>query len=466
MTQKRSLSNIIFVLIDSLRHDVLETGLTGNSRMPHLEKLAKDGFLFDQTISHGTSTPIAVPPLLSSTYTSMYGGPGILSMHRPTIWEILNSHGYTSAAFFTNPIISSHRGWNRGFDYSEDCLPDSVYKRSYFVRAANQVTKRFGRPVFYPRFLPAEYAVPRAIKWLTRAREPFFLFLHLMDVHFPYRAESFSWTGHQRVEDEVIRRKMVESFEPLNTLEMRAIKERYDAALAYTDEYVGRLLHELHHRHLLEQSMVVVASDHGEMFGEHNSWYHHYKFYDELIRVPLLIKLPSSVVAPSGKFLTHQIRLLDVVPTILEVCEIPPSKIGFSPLGSSLLAQMTGKESFDERLAIIESWRNQSICLRWQGWKYMAGPDWHIGDNPPDSIRDKQSRLFNLKADPGETMDRLADYPELAAVLKSHIDRHLEMIEPHRGMWEEKIESDDRMVERLRALGYVEQQPSRERRLQ
>lgn len=452
------LPNIILLLIDSLRYDAIENSLTNDKSAPtpHLKQFSRKNIVFDQAISHGTSTPIAVPPLISSTYTSMYGGPGGLSAHRPTVWSILSAHGYQTAAFFTNPHISKFRGWDRGFDCAKDYLPDEAYKSSFFVRGLNQVAKRFGRPVHFPRFLPAGYVVPGINKWLADAREPFFLWVHLMDMHFPYRTEWFSWSGRSRKGDDVIRKKLVETLSPLSETEATEIKTRYDCAVSYVDEQIGNILHNLEQRRLLENSMVIIVADHGEMFGEHQSWYHHNKFYDELIHVPLLMKLPESMNVPQSQKIKQQVRLVDIVPTILDVANIYPSKASYAPQGRSLLPLITSTNPYDEQPAIVESWHNQSLCVRWKQWKFIAGPDWHIGEGPPESIRETETRLFNLEHDSRENHNCLSEYPELAAEFKALIKQHLDLVEPHRTFRQEKIELDDTMIERLRALGYVE----------
>ena len=452
-----SYPNVILLLIDSLRYDAIENGLNDENRtnMPYLKQFSQQNIVFDQAISHGTSTPIAVPPIISSTYTSMYGGPGGLSVHRPTIWNILGNYGYQTAVFFTNPHISKFRGWDKGFDYAQDYLPDEAYKNSLFVRGVNQVTKRLGRPVHFPRFLPAGYVLPGINKWLADVHKPFFLWVHLMDTHFPYRTEWFSWSGRARKRDDVIRKKLVETLTPLTDTETAEIKRRYDSALSYVDEQIGKILLELERRQLMENSIVIIVSDHGEMFGEHHSWYHHNKFYDELIRVPLLIRMPHNIIGQPQK-IKQQVRLIDIAPTILDAANISLSKADNLLQGRSLLPLMTDTNPYDELPAIVESWHNQSLCVRWRGWKYIVGPDWHIGEAPLESIRDTETRLFNLAQDPGESHNCLAEHPELAAEFQALIKQHLELVEPHRDLRQEKVKLDDTMKKRLQALGYVE----------
>jgi arylsulfatase A-like enzyme len=204
--------NIILVVMDSLRYDHVGTNRGSYTLTPFLDSLKEKAITFTEAIAQGPSTRVSMTALMSSTYSSMYGGSFRLSKTRPLIHEMLKEAGYTTAGVTANLYLSTDFGWERGFDFFDDCRPEGVYQKKYLWRVANQVGKRVGYPLIWPKSLSAEFVFEAAKRFLKGAESPFFLWVHLMDTHWPYAIQKFSWSEEwkrQRQSDEKLRPRLV-----------------------------------------------------------------------------------------------------------------------------------------------------------------------------------------------------------------------------------------------------------------
>src|SRR6266516_4566263 len=278
--------NIILITLDSTRADRMGFLGSHSALTPNLDSVARQGIIFEHAYAQAPLTVVSHATILTGTYPQTHqiselGSP--LATGVPYLPDLLHAHGYRTAAFVGSVLLDPRNGSTPGFDRGFD-LYDAGFEQSS-GGGGKQLVERRGDQV-----------VARASKWLSNnTRGPFFLWVHLYDPHAPYGRS-------------------------------------YDRAVAAADSAVGNLIAVLRAQKLFEDSIVVVASDHGESLGAHGEDMHGIFLYDETIHVPLLVKLPQNQMA--GKRVKGRVRVVDVAPTVLEVAGVPvPSQMQ----GQSLL---------------------------------------------------------------------------------------------------------------------------------
>jgi arylsulfatase A-like enzyme len=439
--------NIILIVVDSLRFDHVGPQNGSSSLTPNLDALSAEAIVFEQAISQGPSTRVAMSALMSSTYASLYGGQKRLPPNRPVIQAMLKNVGYTTAGITSNLYLSQPFGWNRGFDYYDDCRPENVYHRKIWLRGFNQVAKLIGMPLGWPRSLPVELVFENASRFLQDAQQPFFLWIHLMDVHWPYTIQRFSWNAEwrrKREADRTLRPRLVSRPPQISQEEHKTLLAEYREAVQYTDKHIGSYAQKLKKDGLLKDSWLVIIADHGEEFLEHGQYFHHPTLHEELVHVPLIIRPPDNSSVKRGYRYASQVRSIDLVPTFLDIAQASPLPDA-QLFGESLLPILRG-ESNEDRPALIESPENQTLALRYDGWKYI----WHI--------KTDQRLLFNLAEDPGEQNNLSAANPSGASAMHEQLEKHLQMVREANQSTDgyEEPEIDQEIIERLKDLGYVE----------
>jgi arylsulfatase A-like enzyme len=436
--------NIILIVLDSLRTD--HVGIYNNQLIltPHLDEFAKQSVYFLQAISQGTSTPPSMKAMMSSTYPSEYDGPtSRLSTLRPGFAAHLRQAGYTTGGIVTNEYLSAKRGWNRDFDYYDDCDPSIVYQRRPLFRGVNQIAKRIGFPLEWPITLPAESLFKRARTWLSQVRQPFFLWVHTMDIHWPYRLQNFTlnpgWQRRQHFERTVVRPRLISENPDFSSKERDLLLTQYRNAVGYTDEQVGAFISHLKKEKLLENTVVVIVSDHGEEFSEHGRYFHSANLYDVLARVPLIVHIPESL-NPTNHAYPNQVRLIDIAPTFLELANIPVPKF---MRGKSLISLLKGEIEGD-RPAVTETYTGNKFSYRNEGWKFILNK------------ADGRTELYQLTTDPDEIHDLTNEYAETAGKLQAELEIYIGDIYANRIQLEEDISESPEMLVRMRDLGYVD----------
>ncbi len=451
--------NIIFLTIDTLRLDALgrEPAL-----MPNLDALASKSMTFSQAITGGSWTQAAFPVMMTSTYASMFGGClGPLAPERPSPIETLAANGYTAGGFSTSPLLSRAYGYNRGFHHFDDLSPDEKDPPLRRMKGGQRLLRNplthtvlgwFGRQARPAKvYVTAEKLTDAACQWMDGVETPFFAWLHYMDVHWPYHQEdnltrpadiAQAWRDLAHLHDANW------NGAPISDKQREHYIRLYEEAVRYTDDQIGRLLRYLEENGRMQNSIIVILSDHGEEFMEHGRWGHwESNLHDEVLKVPLIIHLPNQA-APQR--IERQVRTLDLMPTLLDLCDCPVSA---DLMGASLRPLWEpGEEAdtgtYDGSVSVSEMWRDHwhRIAVRTGAVKYI----W-------DSRKPDQPILFDLIADPNETTDVSAQFPNLVEEFQAHVAERLRQMnatKPANTIDEPDI--DDEMMERLRSLGYIE----------
>lgn len=447
--------NILLITIDTLRADKMSCYGYKVPTTPNIDRLSAQSIRFEQAITGGSWTQAAFPVMMTSSYASWYGGClGPLSTQRPSPIETLQKNGYHTFAFSSSPLLSRNYGYDRGLSHFDDLIPGeqdpAIRKmkggeRLLRLPVVHQVGKLLGQQTRPARlYVSAEELTARASHWLEKTRGPFFGWLHYMDVHWPYHLEEkLVEPAHiAQAWNDIAHLYRVNWKKEAITPEQKAhYLHLYEEAIQYTDAQIGRLLDNLEALGLRENTILILVSDHGEEMLERGRWGHfESNLYDEILRVPLIIHLPDD---PEGRVVPRQVRLLDLMPTIMDLAGCP-SQPGME--GQSLVSSWEDS-SASAPVSISEMWRPHVhiIAVRTEKFKYI----WH--SKTPD-----EPKLFDLRADPGEKTNVIAHYPNEAREFQQMVDDHRARAAQTAETPVDAPEMDEQLVKRLRDLGYLE----------
>jgi arylsulfatase A-like enzyme len=407
---------VVLVSIDTLRRD--HVGLHGYPRptTPRLDALGREGLVFDDAVSVSSWTLPAHLSMFTSVEPAAHGGVDRrhgFNRQVATLPEVLRRAGFATQAITSHLYLSAAYGLDAGFD-----TLDYAYDR----RAMDVA----GRAI-------------EAIDAFGERR--FFLFLHFYDPHRPYapppralRHFETSYTGS------VSGAAWDLTPEEMPAADLAHLVALYDGEIRFADAQLGRVLDHLRRKGLDSRTLVIVTSDHGEEFGEHGGWEHQYTLYEELIRVPLVVRVPGQ----GARRERAQVSLLDVAPTVLDALGLPPLP---AQRGHSLLATLGAREAFGETEYGSGGSRRLFLRSGAGGFKLILGLDRKTG-------APRGEEWFDLARDPGEKRDA----PPPASVAGAMRRRLLDTWETarRRGSPAPGVALDPEQLEQLRALGYVE----------
>jgi len=436
-------TNILLISIDSLRADHL--GCYGYERdtSPVLDELAASGALFENTVSTTSWTLPAHISLLTSMDISVHGvSHDGLSLHPSigTVTQRLKAEGYETACFCSSPYMSPAFGFDRGFDiYRNIDLEDE------------KISDTILPPPKERDVVHADITSPRitgyAIDWIREhSSRPFFLFLHLWDVHYDYIPPSpYNRLFDPDYEGEINGRNYLhnEKVSPgMDPRDLEHIIALYDGEIAYVDYHIGLIVNELKTLGVFEDTLIVVTADHGDEFFEHGGKGHRNTLFDEVTMVPLILHLPRKISL--SRKIPNQVSIIDIAPTILDLSGIT---IPDQMQGSSLTSLMRGSEEPDNRAALLELGEVLK-ALRSNSWKLLF------------NTRALQTIIFDLKADPGENDPiGLTDFSEWSRINRIFYDRLKEDRNLGRafrgGHGGNPVKLSPEQRERLRSLGYT-----------
>ena len=352
--------NIILLTIDTLRADILNCYGYNTPLTPNIDLLAASGIRFEQAISGGSWTQAAFPVILTSSYAAMYGGClGRLAPERPSPIETLASYGYFTGGFSTNLHLSRATGFDRGFLHFVELDPSEVDPRLRRIKGGqgllrkeltHSVLRTIGLRTRPARLYSSAAEVTDSLcQWLDQVKTPFFAWAHYMDVHWPYHIEEALVHPRdiaQAWQDLAIMngRSNFDRDKPMTTAQRDHFIDLYEKSLQYLDDQIGRLINHIQNSSYANNTMIVLVADHGEEFLDHGRWGHwESNLYDEILKVPLIMWIPNG---PHGRVIRQQVRLLDLMPTILDLCGCATADNGLMGTSmASLLAQ--GESKYD-----------------------------------------------------------------------------------------------------------------------
>jgi len=467
--------NVILISIDTLRADHLNCyGYEKRKVSRYIDALAADGILFENCITSSPWTTPAHLTMFTSLYPTVHGVTQTIQEleaalqqdskfnrlpdSRVTLAEILKAGGYPTGAFTGGGTMDPRIGFDQGFDR----YASTMYKlHSLNMREMNE--------------------------WIDEhSEQPFFLFWHNFEVHAPYLQgtyldEVLPPDTAAKVREFLHEEGRTRKYHNLTADESKAIVARaeqflrrqkayqaevcvalYDGGIKSMDTWFGKLMGKLRRRDLYDRSLIILISDHGEEFGDHRkvAFYgaHGYSVYEEMVRVPLIIKLPHQQFA--GTRVTSTVRTVDLMPTILDVLRIHRGPKDMQ--GLSLRPLWEQPERPQDRLAISEALACmlEKKAVRTERYKFIYSLDVdtvarHGRNYLPKQLEDTE--LYDLRADPEESTNLLESPPsreisELATTLEQHLR---EFAKQRRGK-PDTVELDEETIDSLRALGYLD----------
>lgn len=424
--------NVLLISIDTLRADRL--GCYGHDvpTSPNIDALARSAVLFETVVAAAPSTLPSHASVFTGLHPARHGAlytrAWPLPEARTTLAEILQTAGYRTASVNDGGQMDAKLGVAQGFD-------------DYQTLPGQAEASRFSR------------TVDAALEWFdTRKGEqekPWFLFLHTYETHHPYASHRrfLEAVGdrYQGPLPDIIGKELLEDINAgkmaINDEDRRHILAAYDAGVLSMDESMGHLLEGLRKRGLLDNTLIVLTSDHGEELGEHGRMgWHSHALWDELLLVPLVLAFPGG--EHGGRRIAQPVRGVDVLPTILEVLGLDPP----GPLDGRSAMPLVRGEPDEPRPAISQmdsAAPRLPTSLRTEHGKLILG----AGSRLP--------RLFNLKSDPEEAHDLAASRPQVAAAQVEQLEQLVERI-PEQVAESSPASIDETLREKLRSLGYAE----------
>lgn len=434
--------NVVLVSIDTLRPDHLGCYGYYRATSPTIDQLAQGGVRFENAFSSTTWTLPAHLALLTSLPDLVHivlTEANLLDQRRITLAEIMKENKYRTYGIFTAPFLLPRWGFDQGFD---DYIDATLYDKNLDGAEMLNASER-------DRTTPG--AMEKIEELLDKNSDrPFLIFLHLFDVHPdfipPPHYDTMFDPGYEGNIDgiDIMNNPAIHKDMALEDLDhLRAL---YDGEIRFVDEVgIAGLLNILTERGLIENTLIIITSDHGEEFFEHGVFGHRQNLYDTTLRIPLIFWCPK--LLPAGLVVKNQVRIIDIMPTILDLLGLPQSPEG---LGDSLVPLVNGKtkEMKDRPLfAELKAWKLYHEALRTDEFKI---------------IRDymKEQRLyFDLEKDP-EEIRPLTDETHLE--FKNAIDKffsiRLNLTSFRKTLpWSNTTapKLDPELIERLKSLGYI-----------
>ncbi len=397
--------NVILITLDTLRADFVSAYEKGKAETPHMDRVAREGVLFETCIAQ---TPLTLPShtsILSGAYPLHHqirdNGGFLVPESLVFVSEVLKKHGFMTSAFIAAYVLHSKWGINQGFDTYADEFDLSRYKGI----SLGNVQKR------------ADEVLGNAKQWLkVHKKNKFFTWIHLYDPHTPY--------------------------DPPSPFKEKHPGKPYRGEVEYMDQQLGLFFQFLKDEGLYDKSLIIMAADHGESLGQHEERTHGFFIYEATVRVPLIIRAPFKF--PTGR-IKNIVELVDLAPTILEVLDIP---IPPSYQGQSLLGLMFGNETREKEIAYTETyyprlhfgWSELKALYYDNHWKYILAP---------------KEELYDFETDKGEKENLALKKSYQAQKVKERFGKFIREKSQNAKTPGETKQLDKDDLQKLAALGYL-----------
>ncbi len=413
----------ILYLVDTLRAD--HTGPYGYARptTPALDRFAKDAVVFETAVAHASWTKPSVASILTSLLPGQHRAVQLrdpLESSHVLVSEMLHAKGFSTGASIANSVIYlPESNFDRGFDYFAGLHGEE------------------GRP---SKLVDAAFVVDTALRWLdSRRGMPNFLYVHTMDPHVPYSPPppfDRMFEPHPTPEHPATDPRS-DYKEPLDRERMVA---QYDGDVAYGDQEFGRFIRELQSRGLYDRALIVFLGDHGEEFLDHGQWLHGRSLFDELLRIPMIVKFPGQKDA--GRRVAQQVQGVDVLPTFLAAMGLPVPQAP-AIAGRPLQETLAGNAPRREAIAEISHRGIVAHGVRTEADKFIRR------FNP-----EQDELYFDLAKDPKEKTSVALEAPERVRRLRARAEEAM-MPNPFRHVL--RLAGGDAFALTLRTGGWIEQ---------
>lgn len=400
----REALNLVVITLDTTRADHLGAYGSRDVKTPAIDALARDGVLFEQTM---TAAPLTLPAhasIFTGRFPPEHGvrdnGGFYVTPDQLLLAEVLKARGYRTGGFIAAYVLDGKWGMDQGFEtYVDDFDVTKVRGKS-----AGDIQR------------PGNEVVDKALPWIDTVKdERFFAWIHLYDPHTPYA--------------------------PPEPFKSQYPGRPYRGEVAFTDAQVGRVIDHLRQAGLLDRTVVAVMGDHGESLGDHGEDAHGFFIYESAARVPFIVRTPFD--GTRGRRVADPVRIVDLMPTALELLDLPVPP-GLS--GASLVPLMTGAT-----LELgLEGYAEAMYPLHHYGWSELRA----IRSGRFKAIDAPRPELYDLEQDPGEKKNLIAERRTVADQMIARLrqmDRAFRKAAPALPA----VDVDPEVRARLAALGYV-----------
>jgi len=425
--------NVLLITLDTTRADHLACYGYPHPVSPRIDGLAAQGVLFANAYTTAAVTPVSHASILTGQYPYTHGlrvMHGLSNNRLPdsavTLAEILKDAGYQTAAFISAFPAGSHFGLDQGFD---------TFDENFLEKPVDQIVDPSGGVNTGKNQRRADATTDLALNWLAGGPGRFFVWLHYFDPHDAYVAPPMEF---------------LQPFLPFTGTPVDRLRQLYDIEIQYMDQQIGRIFDALVADGRLDDTVVVIVSDHGQGLGDHN-WWTHGILYQEQIKAPLIIRAPG---VPAGRRVKPLVRTIDIVPTILGLVGLNPKR--YAPMdGTSLMPMLKGEVpdpgyvayadsvnllDYRPEMGTVEHKTDMLFAVTDGHWKYI----FHM-------IRKEESELYDLTEDPHELRNLYAERPGEVERLGENL--RARPFQPQRNQGGGQLSDED--LERLRSLGYL-----------
>lgn len=477
LTPAQQKPNIVLIIIDTLRVDHLSCYGYLRKTTPTIDALALQSVKYNHAYATAPWTLPSIASLMTGMYPVGHGADRLsetdygdnpalaiagLNKNYTPLAALLKNSGYTTAGVISCVFLRNKFGLNQGFDYYDENIP-----------SAGNIMRTCAALPFLNIFFPInDFLISRGhddkrtgaqvnasvLKWLDRQNntDPFFLLVHYFDAHQPYFPKKLGMKSvpgsiksryvkcanyidlEKQITDSVIQGQ-----KKLLPDEKEFLTENYDEHIASVDAKIGQLFSRLKEMNLYDESMIIIVSDHGEAFGEHDLMLHGICLYEDNLHVPLIIKYPLSDQKKGT--VDYPVSLTGFVPTVLSYLSIRiPDYVQGVPFSDRqhqvILANNVKIPAAPWRLP--DSIDTDTVALLQDGYKLIK-------------FINKHDQLFNLEKDPRETMNIISQEgspnPKLQAEMKTYIQKYSKS-RPAKKDSQNDVKAT---LESLRNLGYV-----------
>jgi len=399
--------SLLVITLDTTRADHIGAYGYKKAQTPTLDRLAREGVMFENCYSPVPLTLPAHSSLFTGRFPVAHGARGNGMYRLPeketTLAELLQANGFHTFGVISSFVLLSKFGLEQGFDVYDDSLNSHKIYNDYTSE------------------IPASFVYRKFLQWFEKNNQKrFFAWVHFYDPHKPYDAP----------------KKYGKEFND-------SVQGRYDAEIAFTDDAVNRVIEALKAAHRLENTLVVIVGDHGEAFGEHEETGHGIFCYEEVLKVPLIFYNPR-LLAKSGVPIKNRVNLTDIMPTLLEMFGLDlPASIQ----GKSMMPLLAGETETEPRNIYFESLHGKNEM----GWAPLMG----MMEGNYKFISLPEPELYDLESDSGEKENLFFKKNLLARELDKKLMKQVALMatdssaaEAHREM-----SADDKS--QLKSLGYI-----------
>ncbi len=377
--------NLVLLLVDTLRWDHLSFAGYDRKTTPNIDALAGESVVFSNTYATSPHTPRSIPAIFLSRYASrtqwkggttgaQYNFPKVLPENL-SVFEVLQEKGHRNIGVSSHFYFDEKRGLQQGFERWDNDGAGSISESNDDIAS--------------PRTWEKLQPIIDGLGPVGDSSKPFSLFVHLFEPHA-------RWIQHDEF--------------PFSGKDSRI--NNYDSEIAFVDSYVGKIIQKLKDTGRWENTVFALVSDHGEGFNEHGYFFHGQTLYNEIVHVPMIIRVPGwparTVAAPAS--------LTDLAPTLLDLFGYPvPEEFDGQSLAPAMVGEDVGERPVYSELLPYTSWKEHHKAVVLGTYKFIA------------VYSSGSEELYDLSTDPGEKKNIAKDDPERAAKMRALLDRFTQL---------------------------------------